>query len=406
MDGKSTPTSRRRLLKTAPAVALGVAGCVGSQSDETVEGTPSGEYSGTDTAGSTRRANANGAAVRVDPADGYEGLQSAFDDLGSEPGVVEIGPGTIDDVDSDVVVPANTWLRGAGVGSTTVGFADGTDLDVAGLIRVEGDDVAVSDLTVDGNRANVADDGQEYGLYSSAVENLLVERVRIRDCPGYGFDPHRSGDTPGRNHTIADCLSVNNGLDGFTVAGIDGCTVRKCRSRDNDRHGFNFTDDVGADVTVDSCESYDNGGCGLVVQNGYRDVAVTGGEIRSNGESGVLVGTADGEVSRVRVDGATIAENGSYGVQIRGSEEVWLSVRNRANARETGNAEISIQGTDRPSADVSVVRSRIQVAGATFGIDEREGNGPTTVVETVVTGDPSTPVNLSHPNSRNAPGPS
>lgn len=406
MNGETRSIFRRRFLKTAPAGLLGFAGCIGLGSDETIEEIPSGDYGGRAEVEAMQGIGEDGTDARVDPADGYEGLQSALNELGSDPGVVTVGPGAIDDVDGNVVVPANTRLSGAGTGSTTLAFADGTDLDLAGLIRVEGDDVAVSDLTVDGNRANVSNDGKEYGLYSSGTENLLVERVRIRDCPGYGFDPHRSGDSPGRNLMIADCVSVNNGVDGFTIAGIEGCTISDCRSHDNDRHGFNLTDDVGAGVTLDNCESHENGASGMVVQNGYRDVAIVGGEISTNGECGVLVGTGGGEASEVRVDEATIAENGSYGVQIRGSEQIWLSVLSRANARETGNAEISIQETDQPSTDISVVRSRLEVGGATFGIDEREGNGPTTVVGTVVTGDPSTPINLSHPDSKSVSDPS
>lgn len=406
MNSKTDSIFRRRFLKTAPAVLLGFTGCIGFGSDETIEEIPSGDYGGRANVEAMRRIGQDGPDVRVDPADGYERLQSALNELGSDPGVVTVGPGTIDDVDDNIVVPANTRLSGAGTDSTTLAIADGTDLDLAGLIRVEGDDVAVSDLTVDGNRANVSDNGEEYGLYSSGTENLLVERVQIRDCPGYGFDPHRSGDSPGRNLMISDCVSVNNGLDGFTIAGIESCTISDCRSHDNDRHGFNLTDDVGAGVTLDNCESHENGACGMVVQNGYRDVAIDGGESSTNGESGVLVGTGGGEASQVRIDEVTIAENGSYGVQIRGSEQIWLSVLSRANAREEGNAEISIQETDQPSTDISVVRSTLEVKEASFGIDERDGNGPTTVVGTDVSGDPSTPINLSHPDSTSVSDPS
>lgn len=332
--------------------------------------------------------------------DGYGELQRALDELGDDPGAVVVGAGEIDDVDDNVSVPANTWLRGGGMFATRLVFADETELDQAGLIRVEGDNVVVSDMELDGNRDAVGNTGSEYGTFSKATTNLLFDRLYVHDFPGYGFDPHRDGSTSAENLVISDSIATRNGIDGITVAGVENATVTNCVSFDNDRHGINLTDAEGDYNAVTGCHAYGNGDCGLAIQNAVNRTTVIGGSFRGNG-TGIRIGAGGGGVETFGVSDAVIESNASYGLKIRGSSRISISqVAFRENCTDgDANADVSIQGTDGgSSARISVVGCHFD-SDTTYGVDERPDNGPTTVVGCTAGPDYSTPVNLTHEDS-------
>lgn len=338
----------------------------------------------------------------VDPADGYAALDAELSDLGATPGTIVIGPGTIDDVTDNVTVPANTWLCGSGQYSTSLRFADNADLDVAGLIRVVGDNVVVSDMEIDGNRANVTDTGQEYGTFAAATTNLTFARLHVHDCPGYGFDPHSENGTPTRNLLISDCVASNNGLDGVTIAGIEKATVTGTVAYDNDRHGFNGTDKEANRVGFIGCHSYDNGSVGLAIQNSTTETTVIGGSFVGNDE-GIRLGSAGGEVAFSTISDAVIARNDGYGINIRGSKAITISgCQFRDNTKASGNADISLQMTQSDTVatkNTLVIGCQFEGISQTYGIDERSGTGPTSVVACGFQGGYAERVHLTHGES-------
>ena len=61
--------------------------------------------------------------------------------------------------------------------------------------------------------------------------------MEIKDCSGYGFDPHEQTISP----EIENCVAHGNGLDGFVADYIIDGVYRNNIAYDNDRHGFNIT---------------------------------------------------------------------------------------------------------------------------------------------------------------------
>ncbi|MEZ0169726.1 hypothetical protein [Microvirga sp. TS319] len=101
--------------------------------------------------------------------------------------------------------------------------------------------VSVSNLTIDGDRANNTDHQAGFICGAKAEENkvqsdITLSKVEIRNCTAYGFNPHEVT----ANVTIENCVSHGNGLDSFVADFVEGGTYRNNVSYDNDRHGFNI----------------------------------------------------------------------------------------------------------------------------------------------------------------------
>jgi hypothetical protein len=278
-----TPTRRSLLRNGAVGAAAGVGGC--ADRSRTARNTP--------VSGDQPREEGTAATEQFDPADGRAALQALLDDHGTDPVHVVLGAGTVV-TDTNVTLPSNTWLSGQG-DATVLRFAPGANLSRAGLLRVdEAANVICSDLRVDGNRANVDDDGDEYGFFTRSATDIVCRNVTIHDCPGYGFDPHGTDEHgPSRRVDLVECEAYGNGLDGITFAGVhDGMAVR-CSSHDNDRHGFNCTDPDCTGIVLRDGESTANGETGAVVQNAADGVLLFSNRITGNGADGVKLSDTD-----------------------------------------------------------------------------------------------------------------
>ena len=393
-DRQSEDTSheRRSYLKLAGASVAGTIGGVALY--RTVESSESRSESGS---------GDDSSSIAVsEPTVGA--LRDAIDTLGTDPGTITVESELVDDIGDNVVIPSNTHLRGAGQGSTRLRLADDPDLELAGLLRVEGSDVVISDMTLDGNRAEVdlsrRNDGQEYGFYTSGAERVAVQRVTATSFPGYGFDPHANDSGPSRDIVLEDCRATNNGYDGITFAGVETGTIRDCVSYQNDRHGVNMTDEEGHDITVKNAVSRENGGCGLVVQNLTGDVTVTASSFRGNVDSGIRLGSS-GNLSRdVTVTDNRIASNGSYGLNVRLAQRVVISDNLFRRNDEFGEAtaEIVIKGAEEQfSQSIQVSENVIECRNSTeWAVEERPMSGPTVIVHNLVENAGNRPFKTDH----------
>lgn len=255
--------------------------------------------------------------------------------------------------DGCLMLPSNVYLQGAGMGETVIKVVDGWDQKITGVIRSaygeETHDFGVSDLTIDGNRD--ATTGKVDGWFNGYIpgqdgadRNVTLERVEIRDCSGYGFDPHEQT----INMLIKDCVAHGNGLDGFVADYmIDGAFVGNI-AYDNDRHGFNVVTSTHDFVLLDNV-AYGNGGNGIVVQRGSdnipspENILIQGGEYYDNAKEGILIKLS----SQVTVDGAEIYGNGGTGVRIYGSSDAQvINSEIYGNAQSAPNPEILVQSYD------------------------------------------------------------
>eukprot|EP01030_Chromulinospumella_sphaerica_P007563 gene7563-7393_t len=255
--------------------------------------------------------------------------------------------------DGCLMLKSNVYLYGDGMGVTNVKVADGSDTKITGVIRSaygeETHDFGVSNLTIDGNRDNTT--GKVDGWFNGYIpgeegydSNVTLDSVEIKDCSGYGFDPHEQT----VNMVIKNSVSHGNGLDGFVADFLSDSTFENNIAYDNDRHGFNVVTST-HDFTLTNNIAYDNGGNGIVVQRGSEDIpspsniTITGGEVYGNGAEGVLIKLS----SEVTVTGVDIHDNASAGVRIYGSNHVEI-IDNTLNNNSLGNPvpEIIIQSYD------------------------------------------------------------
>jgi parallel beta-helix repeat protein len=294
--------------------------------------------------------------------------------------------------DGCLMIKSNVYLYGDGMGETTVKVADGSDTKITGVIRSaygeETHDFGLSNLTIDGNRDNTT--GKVDGWFNGYIpgqegydSNVTLDGVEIKDCSGYGFDPHEQT----VNMVIKNSVSHGNGLDGFVADFLSDSTYENNVAYDNDRHGFNIVTSS-HDFTMTNNVAYDNGGGGIVVQRGSENIpspeniTITGGEVYGNGAEGVLIKLS----SDVTLSGVDIHDNSSAGVRIYGSNNVAVTDNTLSNnALGGGVPEIIIQSYDDTQgvsgkyfngSDNTVQGNTITGSNlSTYGVAERNEDG-------------------------------
>lgn len=294
--------------------------------------------------------------------------------------------------DGCLMLKSNVYLYGDGMGATTVQVADGSDTKITGVIRSaygeETHDFGVSNLTIDGNRDSTT--GKIDGWFNGYIpgeagydSNVTLDSVEIKDCSGYGFDPHEQT----VNMVIRNSVSHGNGLDGFVADFLSNSTFENNVAYDNDRHGFNIVTST-HDFTMTNNVAYDNGGNGIVVQRGSEDIpspsniTIIGGEVYGNGAEGVLIKLS----SEVIVSDVDIHDNTSAGIRIYGSNHVEI-IDNTLTNNSLGSPvpEIIIQsyndtlgvsgkyfnGSDNTIQGNIIIGSNL----STYGVAERNEDG-------------------------------
>ena len=306
---------------------------------------------------------------------------------------------------------SNMTLTGAGIGETVIKLADDFNARINGIVRTAletVDNVLISNLTIDGNRAN--NTGHQAGFICGIKEdsgktqsNITLDAVEARNCTAYGINPHEIT----TNMVIRNSVAHDNGLDGFVADAVFGGTYANNLAYDNDRHGFNLQN-MTRDLVLENNEARGNGSAGLTIQRGdiplesggepphVRNILVKGGEYHDNAKEGMLIKLSDA----VTVDGASIHDNLRQGVRIEGS--INTTVKNSIltnNAQEADNTydEINIRlrlddaitKTTIYSTGTKILDNTIGSTGAVnarYGIREEPTNDDGGATGTVATG--------------------
>ncbi|RRV10121.1 mannuronan epimerase [Pseudomonas sp. v388] len=313
-------------------------------------------------------------------------------------GQVYVPPGTYivsggeEPSDGCLMLKSNVYMYGDGMGVSNIKVADGSDTKITGIIRSaygeETHDFGLSNLTLDGNRDNTT--GKIDGWFNGYIpgqegydSNVTLDGVEIKDCSGYGFDPHEQT----VNMVIKNSVSHGNGLDGFVADFLSDSSFENNIAYDNDRHGFNVVTST-HDFTLSNNVAYGNGGGGIVVQRGSENIpspsniTITGGEVYGNGAEGILIKLS----SDVTVSGVNIHDNASAGVRIYGSTDVDVTNNTLSNNALGGAVpEIIIQSYDDTNgvsgkyfngSDNTIQGNTITgSAQSTYGVAERNEDG-------------------------------
>lgn len=332
-------------------------------------------------------------------SDDTAAIQQAIDAAAAAGGgQVYVPPGTYivsggeEPSDGCLMLKSNVYMYGDGMGVSNIKVADGSDTKITGVIRSaygeETHDFGLSNLTIDGNRDNTT--GKIDGWFNGFIpgkegydSNVTLDGVEIKDCSGYGFDPHEQT----VNMVIKNSVSHGNGLDGFVADFLSDSTFENNIAYDNDRHGFNVVTSS-HDFTLSNNVAYGNGGGGIVVQRGSENIpspnniTITGGEVYGNGAEGVLIKLS----SEVTMTGVDIHDNASAGVRIYGSNNVDVINNTLSNNSLGGGVpEIIIQSYDDTKgisgkyfngSDNTVQGNTINGSAlSTYGVAERNEDG-------------------------------
>ena len=257
--------------------------------------------------------------------------------------------------DGAIMLYDNIHLYGDGMGATNIKVADGWNMKMTGVIRTEygisTNNVTVDNLTIDGNRDNVSVkvDGWFNGFAPGKIghdSNITLDRVEIKDCSGYGFDPHEQT----FNLTISNSVSHGNGLDGFVADFIVGGSYINNVAYDNDRHGFNIVTSS-SNLLISNNIAYDNGATGIVVQRGSDDIAwvhdvtISNNTVYNNALEGVLLKLSN----YISVLDNDIYGNGKNGIRLYGTDHNTISgnkIHDNSQSKLDAYEEIRIQSYD------------------------------------------------------------
>jgi parallel beta-helix repeat protein len=313
----------------------------------------------------------------------------------------------------------NVFLKGAGMGVSTLRLVDGSSDDITGLVRsewgVETSNWGIADFTIDGNKANTT--GTVDGFFTGpmpgselADRDVQVLRIEIQGVSRYGFDPHEQTE----RLSIKDSVAHDNAVDGFVLDFITDGELTGNVAYDNGRHGFNFVTST-SDMLVADNVAHDNGGAGFVVQRGSENIqsphgiTFEGGASYGNGREGVLVQIAD----NVTISGMSIHDNGMAGIRLYGASSSTVTgndLHDNSQAAPGAWSEILISSYDDTAYGLVHDASYNLIEGNTisstaeptarYGIEERAGDTNYNELSgNVISGTTAGPVSLTGADS-------
>jgi parallel beta-helix repeat protein len=284
---------------------------------------------------------------------------------------------------ASILLPDRVTLTGVGMGQTIFRLADNHSQNMIGMIRTPYGrgtrNVSLRDMTLDGNRDNQTG-GQQVGFYCGVIPGQSLSdydisacRVEIHHFRDYGFDPHEVV----TRLTLTDCIAHHNGLDGFTLDGVQNGILRGCHAFNNGRHGFNVVTNSSACLITQSM-AYDNGANGFTIQNGSRATQINSCEARGNGADGIYCV----EVDQNTLFNNMVLGNLNYGIRLRGSSLTTIMgnlVRGNGQQEADRYSEIMLDDSEtRPTTDCLIANNNVISEGlvrAQYGIQETAGNG-------------------------------
>jgi parallel beta-helix repeat protein len=313
-------------------------------------------------------------------------IQSAINTASAAGGGIVYVPAGTYIVTASIELFSHTGLRGDGMGATVLKVKDEVGVDVIGVVRTHlarADqpltNVIVSDLTMDGNRANNST-GLQFGFFAGVKadvrppdEDIVAWRVECHSFRGYGFDPHEVTD---RLYLI-ECVSHDNVRDGFAIDGIINGVVRGCIAYNNVRHGFNVITSS-RNVILDQNIAFGNNSNGFTIQNGSFQIQITGNQAYQNIGDGIYcIGVNDNFISN-----NAVFENLENGVRLRGCARTTV-IGNRIcdNSQKEHNrfSEVFVDDDGSiPTLDCAFMSNHIlssKDVRARYGVREVPGEG-------------------------------
>jgi hypothetical protein len=191
-------------------------------------------------------------------------IQAAMDAANTAGGGIVFFPVGTYIINATVTIYSKVHIRGAGIEATILKLKNTTNVDIlkgqnfATLTGTNGTggiyNWSVSDLTIDGNKANNATAGYGLRVYGYG---FILSNLRIRDCRNDGIysEWSTSADSPGLDGMDAQVVNVKThdcAGHGLTWAGPHDSQFLNCLSYSNTSRGFNITSSGNASLFVNS----------------------------------------------------------------------------------------------------------------------------------------------------------
>lgn len=377
-----------------------------------------------------------------------------------------------------IQVKTNVSLIGKGLGVTNIKLQDSFGGAVTGLIRTPGAEVTrnvyVSDLTIDGNKANnpvgagtvigmyvgvspsidltsvtrsgstataltsdtqgivngqtvhifaedpetteseylgdftvsnvVTDTSFEYTVSGApttpATGNILFydnseanasdyditfERVEIKNCNDYGFDPHERV----TRLRLIDCKSDSNDLDNYVADYIIDGQYKGCTSTSATRHGFNITTATN-NFRLTNCSSSGDGQNGIIVQKGSgntpdcKDLIIANNTVELAGREGMKIRQSHDYT----IKGNIVRDNARDGIAIQGSTYGTITGNTFTNNGTSSNnsyADVEIYEEDASTpSEYNIVSNNVHRATGTnkvkYFVEEEDDSSDNNIV--------------------------
>ncbi len=287
-----------------------------------------------------------------DGTDDHVEIQAAIDALPDAGGVVELSTGTFAQADV-ILVDSGVWLRGAGT-ATVLYLVDGTDrpqiLNRDYTNATGGNSgIVISDLKLDGNKANNASSNPFIDYYNCPilfryVHDSAIERNTVINAPGIGIDISYSTHINVNRNFVFDSYHdaikiifgssyvnvTNNIVQGYTAGSAKGVEVQDGTSFVTVANNIirEFHGGVGVEVHPDelACsnitisgnliDAVDHHGISLLGLSGegqqLTDITISGNTVRNSAVYNIRVAYT----SRATIDGNRVYGAGSNGIHI------------------------------------------------------------------------------------------
>lgn len=236
------------------------------------------------------------------------------------PGTFTVTKQTVNSEQVGLSLADNTYLQGSGIGITTVKIANtqftgGTQ--AAAVIANENwnvgaaspdDNIIISDLTVDGNKANqvAPTTGQQMGIIFNPVRQGIIERVEVKNFYSWGIAIYSAETGAGLDDPVANIVSHNwlhDGGNGQSSANFDTGIFVSYHRKSNS--------------IIDSNIIHDVNGYGIALEDAPDGVIMSNNIIYKNQGDGIrLFLAATGfKTNSTRIIGNTIYLNGGISAQ-------------------------------------------------------------------------------------------
>jgi len=264
-------------------------------------------------------------------------IQQALDSIGTG-GKLIVRAGTYNLANDVIISGDNITVEGEGFGTVLKAAASSS----ANCLKITGNNVAVKDMQIDGNKANVTQLGIQYialnGIYVTGASNILIDGCYIHDHYAGGVLVDESTDIIITNNRIAD--GVDNGI--FLRPSPDDVGVTRATIANNIVSGMSYSGIQAIRsnyITITNNVSYDNGpadsqGDGIGVE-GCTYVTITGNVCYSNAIQGISArptdeGGANLGCSHIVITGNIVYDHTSTngdagGIVITASDEVLVT---------------------------------------------------------------------------------